>query len=38
VFAPLVDLNRALIRHTIGTYCEYAEELARVQKRTATAR
>ncbi len=38
VIAPLDDRKRALIRHTIGTYCEYAEELARVQKRTATTR
>jgi len=36
--APLDDRKRALIRHTIGTYCEYAEELARVQKRMATTR
>jgi carbonic anhydrase/acetyltransferase-like protein (isoleucine patch superfamily) len=38
VIAPLDERKRALIRHTIGTYCEYAEELARVQKQAATTR
>ncbi len=38
VIAPLYERKRALISHTIGTYCEYAEELARVQKRAATPR
>jgi len=38
VIAPLDDRKRALIRHTISTYCEYAEELARVQKTAATTR
>jgi gamma-carbonic anhydrase len=38
VIAPLDDRKRELIRHTIGTYCDYAEELARVQRQAATAR
>jgi carbonic anhydrase/acetyltransferase-like protein (isoleucine patch superfamily) len=35
VIAPLDERKRALIRHTIGTYCEYAAELARVQNEAA---
>jgi gamma-carbonic anhydrase len=38
VIAPLDERKRALIKHTIGTYCEYAEELARVQKQAVAAR
>jgi gamma-carbonic anhydrase len=38
VIGPLDERKRALIAHTIGTYCDYATELARVQKETATAR
>lgn len=38
VIAPLDERKRALIRHTIGTYCDYARELARVQKEAAAAR
>jgi len=38
VIAPLDERKRALIMHTIGTYCDYAAELARVQKQAATAR
>jgi carbonic anhydrase/acetyltransferase-like protein (isoleucine patch superfamily) len=35
VIAPLDDRKRSLIRHTIGTYCDYARELARVQHEAA---
>jgi carbonic anhydrase/acetyltransferase-like protein (isoleucine patch superfamily) len=38
VIAPLDERKRELIRHTIGTYCDYAAELARVQRQAATAR
>ena len=38
VIGPLDEKKRGLILHTIGTYCEYAEELARVQKSKAGAR
>ena len=38
VIAPLDDRKRALIAQTIVTYCEYAEELARVQDAAASAR
>jgi carbonic anhydrase/acetyltransferase-like protein (isoleucine patch superfamily) len=38
VIAPLDDRKRALIQHTIGTYCDYARELARVQNEAAAAR
>ena len=38
VIAALDERKRALIAHTIGTYCQYAEELARVQKAAASAR
>ena len=38
VIAPLDDRKRALIAQTIVTYCEYAEELARVQGAAASAR
>jgi carbonic anhydrase/acetyltransferase-like protein (isoleucine patch superfamily) len=36
VIAPLDQRKRDLIAHTIETYCEYAEELARVQRETAS--
>jgi len=35
VIAPLDEKKRALVLHTIGTYCEYAQELARVQNEAA---
>jgi carbonic anhydrase/acetyltransferase-like protein (isoleucine patch superfamily) len=38
VIAPLDERKRELIRHTIGTYCDYASELARVQKLAASPR
>ena len=38
VIAPLDERKRELISHTIGTYCDYAAELARVQRQAATAR
>ena len=38
VIGPLDERKRAMIAHTIGTYCEYAEELARVQKAKAAPR
>lgn len=38
VIAPLDERKRELIKHTIGTYCDYAAELARVQKRAASPR
>lgn len=38
VIAALDERKRALIKHTIGTYCDYARELARVQKEAAAAR
>lgn len=38
VIGPLDERKRALIAHTIGTYCAYADELARVQKDAAAAR
>lgn len=38
VIAPLDERKRALIKHTIATYCEYARELARVQDESAAAR
>ena len=38
VIAPLDERKRELISHTIGTYCDYAAELARVQREAATTR
>jgi carbonic anhydrase/acetyltransferase-like protein (isoleucine patch superfamily) len=38
VIAPLDERKRELIRHTIGTYCDYAAELARVQRQAAATR
>ena len=35
VIAPLDEKKRGLILHTIKTYCEYADELARVQREAA---
>jgi carbonic anhydrase/acetyltransferase-like protein (isoleucine patch superfamily) len=35
VIAPLDEKKRGLILHTIRTYCEYADELARVQQAAA---
>jgi carbonic anhydrase/acetyltransferase-like protein (isoleucine patch superfamily) len=36
IIAPLDQRKRDLIAHTIETYCEYAAELARVQRDTAS--
>jgi len=36
--APLDERKRTLIADTIPTYCEYADELARVQKAAAATR
>jgi carbonic anhydrase/acetyltransferase-like protein (isoleucine patch superfamily) len=38
VIAPLDERKRAMIAHTIVTYCQYAEELARVQREKAATR
>jgi carbonic anhydrase/acetyltransferase-like protein (isoleucine patch superfamily) len=38
VIAPLDERKRAMIAHTIITYCQYADELARVQREKAAAR
>ena len=38
VIAPLDERKRELIKHTISTYCDYAAELASVQRQAATAR